>query len=172
MNPEALVTAHFKQKEYIVSEMFPELAAKIELTNNDLANIYHLSSTTVEPERVYSGEITHILQGKRSDELAEALSGAGFNPSPTSKHFFDHPFDCAIDFQKKVFRIEDDKKVLDITRSRVRTICAFFWIVNNCPHAFGTMYYQYPKDDRQIGFIHIDSITPGKPFGQHFIREN
>lgn len=170
MDREALVTAHFKQKEFMVSALFPEIAAKITLTENDIKNIFHLVATTIEPERVDSGVETHILQGKRSDELYEALMGSGIFPSSTSKHFFAKPFDCAIDFQKKVFKPNTSPRIVDITRSRVKTICAFYWILNKCPYSFGTMYYNYPGSDAALGFVHIDSITPGKPVGYHYTK--
>ena len=168
MNGEIQVTKHFKEKEFVVSDSFPDIAAHIELTPCDVKNLFHLVSPTLEPERVDSGKETYILQGKRSEKLYIALLKAGYNPSPDSKHHFKNPFDCAIDFQKRVYKM---KGLIDVTRSRVATICAFFWIVNNCPYSFGMTYYQYPKTDKEIGFVHIQAITPGKPIGSHFIRE-
>ncbi len=170
MNRDALVTKHFKQKEYVVSDWFPEIAKKIILTENNARNIYHLSSNTIEPERVESKKVTHILQGKRSKELYEALLEVGFNPSPTSKHFFKNHYDAAIDFYKKIFKPHITPKQIDIVRSRTATVRAYFWILHNCRYSFGTMYYQEPNTPNKIGFVHIDSITPDKPIGNHYIK--
>lgn len=173
------VTKHFNSDELRTSALFPETAEKIELTQKDLNNYYYLIAPTLEPERVHSDTITHILQGKRSEELRQLLlTVPSLSPSPTSKHHCIGPYDCAIDCQKHVYIVVGGKRIIDIIQSRIATICAFFWIINNCPYSFGTIYYQSPGESiiiegekrDKIGYFHIDSITPDKPVGVNYIR--
>lgn len=157
------ITSHFVWSELLVSSMFPELATKMELTEHDKWNYYHLIATVLEPERVASGHVTMIVQGKRSDELRDKLVEAGFDPSPTSQHHCRNPFDCAIDFHKVVrtrVGLACSLYKMDMEKSRVATHAAFEWIKQNCPYGFGQMYYRKPQDDNQIGLVHIGSVTP------------
>lgn len=149
------ITSHFLWSEVIVSRSFPEIAAKIELLEKDKYNYYHLISTTLEPERVESGVVTRIEQGKRNDELYQKLIQAGYKPSSTSQHFCRNPFDCAIDFQK----IVKVSRSIDIEQSRSATLNAFHWINQNCLYSFGQMYYNKPIKDHEIGFVHLGSRT-------------
>jgi len=151
------ITSHFTWKELLVSYLYPKLAKVINLLNKDMVNFYHLISTTLEPERIVSCTPTHILQGKRSQEMYERLIADGYNPSPTSQHFCSGLFDCAIDFQKITKNTNMD---VDIELSRKITKNAFYWIKANCYYSFGQLYYCSPKRDTEIGFIHIGSVTP------------
>ena len=164
------ITKNFLWSELIVSSSFPELAAKIKLDEKDQYNHYHLISTTLQPERenfdlaalqkqypevvrVY----TNIEQGKRSLELYQALKDAGYNPSASSQHFCRNPFDCALDFQK--IAINQSNKI-HRHASIMATKMAFDWIAAACRFGFGQLYYSKPKNNKQIGFNHIGSVTP------------
>jgi hypothetical protein len=159
------ITPHFTWQELIVSSSFPEIAEKIQLTERDKYNYYHLIATTLEPERTISKICTSVVQGKRNQELFDALVKIGLNPSSTSQHFCTGFFACAIDFQKLV----TFNSVPNIDKSRVATHAAFEWIRQNCPYGFGQMYYTKPTKPEQIGFIHIGSVTP-KLQGESWIK--
>ena len=164
---EGYITSHFRWEEILVSSLYPELIRKVVLTERDQINYYHLIETVLEPERTNSTIPTIIRQGKRSWEMYKRLVKDNYSPSPTSQHFCENPFDCAIDFQKVVYHKlakYDDKtgksSRVDISSSRISTLSAFHWIQQNCPYGFGQMYYNTPKDKSQIGFVHLGSRTP------------
>lgn len=70
-----MLTKNFRAKEFLVSDLYPELAHKVMLSSVDLQNLYLLCSFGLQRVRDQFGEV-RILSGKRSVDLNSAIGGA------------------------------------------------------------------------------------------------
>lgn len=86
------ISPHFNSKEFIVSDNYPDLAAEIQFTAQDLTKLYYLVVMVLEPVRTSKAVRFKINSGKRSVELNKNLGG-----SKTSDHLY-YGLSCACDF--------------------------------------------------------------------------
>lgn len=133
------ITDNFSYSEFLVSDSFPELAAKIELTELDKLKLFYMCKIHLQPIRDYFGPVV-ILSGKRSPELNTKVGG-----SPTSDHLYLGE-SCAVDF----------------TLPKVEVEVVFNYICLNSD-AFGQCIY-YPDQN----FIHL-SLPTRKHQGESWI---
>jgi hypothetical protein len=163
------ISKNFSFHEFTTSHLFPEIAKLIKLAPLDKINLSHLVLTILQPERNDSNIITDILQGKRSQELHNALKIYGLKPSETSQHFCNGPLDFAIDLRKRV--LKTDNNSIDIAESRIITKQFYYWTLHHCRHAFGELIYYTPSTEYSTGFCHISTRTP-KHNGSYWINDN
>ena len=86
------LTKHFQLSEFIVSDRHPELAAAIEPTPQQIANLTRLCCTVLEPIRRHFGAAVHINSGLRSDALNLAIGG-----SPATQHVHGEAADIVVE---------------------------------------------------------------------------
>ena len=129
---------NFGWHEFLVSADYPELAAKMSLSDQDKVKIFYLCRIILQPVRDKFGRVV-ILSGKRSQELNKAIDG-----TLNSDHLF-HDESVAADFTTPEAKLDEVYRFLIRPR-----------------HLFG----QLIKYDRS-NFIHV-SLPTRKNQGSHW----
>lgn len=126
------LSKNFKLDEFYVSMSFPDLAEKIERTEDDKQKMLVLANTLLQPVRDLYGSV-RIKSGKRSPELNTAIKGAA-----QSEHLYTG-HSAAVDFTF-------------IKEGAVEK--AYRWLVENRPNCFGQLIW-YKKSN----FVHVSLPT-------------
>lgn len=123
------ISKNFTIDEFRVSESYPELAAEIEFSFEDLVKVRMLTTLFLQPVRDEFGRVV-ITSGKRSPELNQAIGG-----SANSDHLFPTGGTrAAVDFTCPTASMEDVYRFL-----RLRG-----------PHTYGQLLHY-----RKSNFIHV-----------------
>lgn len=87
------ITKNFQTEEFVISDSYPDIAAQIELSPEDITKMELLTHLFLQPTRDQFGAVK-ILSGIRSRELNELIGG-----SLNSDHLYRvYPATAAVDF--------------------------------------------------------------------------
>ena len=118
------ISKNFSYKEFVVSDSYPELAAKIELTEFDKYKIFWMVQIFLQPVRDLLNLEVVVGSAKRSPQLNNKVGGMG-----VSDHLF-QGFSCAVDFKlRKLGASKDDWELIG---NHWALIHRLFWGKQQC----------------------------------------
>lgn len=144
------ISKNFSYSEFVVSDSYPELAAKIELTKLDKYKIFWMVQIFLQPVRDLLDLELVIRSSKRSPELNSKVRG-----TENSDHLF-RGFSCAADFKlRKLGAPKDDWEQICIYWSLLHRL---FWRKQECTNQ---LIWYYPSAGN---FIHFSLADGGRPW--------
>jgi hypothetical protein len=144
------ISKNFSYSEFKVSNNYPELAAKIELTTLDRYKIFWMVQIFLQPVRDLLNLEVFVGSAKRSTELNNKVGGTG-----DSDHLF-RGFSCAVDFKlRKLKAPKDDWEQIGNYWSLIHRL---FWGKRTCTNQ---LIWYYPSAGN---FIHFSLADGGKPW--------
>jgi hypothetical protein len=143
MEPDR-ATRDFLYSEAIVSDRFPELAAKICLPAIDRHKFFLLCTLILQLARDYIDQPIKIICGKCNCDLNRAL---GRNPATTEHAWMFDIHRCAVDFQ--VLTLDDIPKV-----DPSNTLKCFLRMAESLKDVVGQLIYY-----SDLGHIHVSLPT-------------
>jgi len=144
------ISKNFSYSEFKVSNSFPELAAKIKLTELDMYKVFWMVQIFLQPVRDLLNMEVVVGSAKRSLGLNIAVGG-----TETSDHLF-QGFSCAIDI--KLRKLGAPKDVWEPIGQYWGLIHQLFWRKRNCTNQ---LIWYYPSAGN---FIHFSLADGGEPW--------
>ena len=142
------ISKNFSYSEFKVSNNYPELAAKIELTELDKYKIFWMVQIFLQPVRDLLELEVVVGSSKRSPALNNKVGGMGM-----SDHLF-LGFSCAADFKlRRIGAAKDDWEQIGNYWSLIHR---FFWRKLQCTNQ---LIWYYPSAGN---FIHFSLADGGK----------
>lgn len=144
------ISKNFSYSEFKVSNSYPDLAAKIELTTLDRYKIFWMVQIFLQPVRDLLNLEVVVGSAKRSTELNSKVGG-----TESSDHLF-RGFSCAADFKLRKFGApKDDWEQIGNYWSLIHRL---FWKKRTCTNQ---LIWYYPSAGN---FIHFSLADGGKPW--------
>ena len=144
------ISKNFSYSEFKVSNSYPELAAKIELTTLDRYKVFWMVQIFLQPVRDLLNLEVVVGSAKRSTELNRMVGGTG-----GSDHLF-RDFSCAADFKlRKLGAPKDDWEQIGKYWSLIHRL---FWKKQTCTNQ---LIWYYPSAGN---FIHFSLADGGMPW--------